>query len=256
MANMSLLRSRRISVAALAIIVCLALLLFFSRLAVAQPLVATWYGPGLAGNYTANGEIFDPSGYTAAHMTYAFNTKLIVTYNGQSVVVRVNDRGPYVAGKDIDLSQAAAEYIGLTAVGSDVVDVQVAAPSTPVGPYAPANSDPVAAPAPQPEPAPQPVYSEPAPQPAYDDGVEAAAAVAAQEQAAEKQAVEEEQVIQEQVVVEQKQYVAEDQYAAAEEVEEEEELTELPDTSGVSYVLPLAGALLIAFGLAIRILRR
>lgn len=242
--------------AALAIIVCLALLLFFSRLAVAQPLVATWYGPGLAGNYTANGEIFDPSGYTAAHMTYAFNTKLIVTYNGQSVVVRVNDRGPYVAGKDIDLSQAAAEYIGLTAVGSDVVDVQVAAPSTPVGPYAPANSDPVAAPAPQPEPAPQPVYSEPAPQPAYDDGVEAAAAVAAQEQVAEKQAVEEEQVIQEQVVVEQEQYVAEDQYAAAEEVEEEEELTELPDTSGVSYVLPLAGALLIAFGLAIRILRR
>lgn len=256
MANMSLLRSRRISVAALAIIVCLALLLFFSRLAVAQPLVATWYGPGLAGNYTANGEIFDPSGYTAAHMTYAFNTKLIVTYNGQSVVVRVNDRGPYVAGKDIDLSQAAAEYIGLTAVGSDVVDVQVAAPSTPVGPYAPANSDPVAAPAPQPEPAPQPVNNEPAPQPAYDDGVEAAAAVAAQEQAAEKQAVEEEQVIQEQVVVEQEQYVAEDQYAAAEEVEEEEELTELPDTSGVSYVLPLAGALLIAFGLAIRILRR
>ncbi|MGB3634781.1 MAG: RlpA-like double-psi beta-barrel domain-containing protein, partial [Rubrobacteraceae bacterium] len=68
--------------------------------------------------------------------TYAFDTKLIVTYEGRSVVVRINDRGPYVAGRELDLAQGAAEYIGLTSVGVDVVDVEVTDASTPVGPYA------------------------------------------------------------------------------------------------------------------------
>ncbi len=101
---------------------------------------ASWYGPRFEGNLTANGEVFDPSGYAAAYKTYAFDTKLIVTYEGRSVVVRINDRGPYVAGRELDLAQGSAEYIGLTSVGVDVVDVVVADPSTPVGPYASGSS--------------------------------------------------------------------------------------------------------------------
>lgn len=133
--------SRKAFVGVLATVGCVVLLLFCARLVAAQQLVATWYGPGFEGNSTANGEVFDPSGYTAAHKTYAFDTKLIVTYEGRSVVVRINDRGPYVAGRDLDLAQGAAEYIGLTAVGVAPVNVQVAAPSTPVGPYAPNSND-------------------------------------------------------------------------------------------------------------------
>ncbi len=133
--------SRKAFVWVLATIGCVVLLLFCARLVAAQQLVATWYGPGFEGNLTANGEVFDPSGYTAAHKTYAFDTKLIVTYEGRSVVVRINDRGPYVAGRDLDLAQGAAEYIGLTADGVGTVNVQVAAPSVPVGPYAPNSND-------------------------------------------------------------------------------------------------------------------
>lgn len=91
----------------------------------ADPMVSSWYGPGLEGNLTASGEVFDPSGYTAASLTYPFGTRLLVSYGGRSTVVIVNDRGPYVAGRQIDLSQAAAEEIGLTAAGVDYVDVEV-----------------------------------------------------------------------------------------------------------------------------------
>ncbi|CAN5658757.1 hypothetical protein BH24ACT21_BH24ACT21_12480 [soil metagenome] len=132
---------RKILVAVLAILGCVALLLFCSRLVSAQQMEASWYGPGFEGNLTANEEVFDPSGYTAAHKTYDFDTKLIVTYEGRSVVVRINDRGPYVAGRELDLSQGAAEYIGLTSVGVGVVDVEVADPSTEVGPYAPNSNN-------------------------------------------------------------------------------------------------------------------
>ena len=98
-------------------------------------MVASWYGPGFEGAATASGEPFDPDDYTAAHRTLPFGTKLIVTYGGRSVVVRVNDRGPYVTGRDLDLSQAAAEYIGLTAVGVATVDMDHADPADPTGPY-------------------------------------------------------------------------------------------------------------------------
>lgn len=103
----------------------------------AEQMVASWYGPGFEGATTASGETFNPNDYTAAHKTLPFGTKLIVTYNGRSVVVRINDRGPYVAGRDLDLSQAAAEYIGLTAAGEAAVEVSTADPSTPTGPYSP-----------------------------------------------------------------------------------------------------------------------
>ena len=91
----------------------------------ADPMVASWYGPGFEGNLTASGEVFDPyNDYTAAHPYLPFGTMLEVCYV-DCTVVRVNDRGPYVAGRDLDLSQVAAEDIGLTTVGTDVVDAEV-----------------------------------------------------------------------------------------------------------------------------------
>ena len=88
-------------------------------------MVASYYGYELAGSPTASGEPFNPEGYTAAHKTMPLGTELEVTYGGSSVNVVVNDRGPYVEGRDIDLSQGAAEVIGLTAAGSAPVEVSV-----------------------------------------------------------------------------------------------------------------------------------
>lgn len=77
--------------------------------------LATWYGPGFSGNRTANGEVFDPHGLTAAHRSLPFGTEVRVTNvkNGQSVVVRINDRlgDPNIL---IDLSMGAARQIGIT----------------------------------------------------------------------------------------------------------------------------------------------
>ena len=88
--------------------------------------LASWYGPGLEGNVTASGDIFEPyTEYTAASLYYPFGTELLVTYGGYSVVVEVTDLGPYVAGRELDLSAVAAEEIGLTYYGTDYVDVQV-----------------------------------------------------------------------------------------------------------------------------------
>ena len=85
--------------------------------------VASWYGPGFAGRRTASGEAFNPREYTAAHRTLPFGSKVRVTMNGRSVVVRINDRGPFSAGRVIDLSQAAAEEIGLRRAGSGRVEL-------------------------------------------------------------------------------------------------------------------------------------
>jgi rare lipoprotein A len=91
----------------------------------AEEMVSSWYGPGLEGNFTASGEAFDPyNDHTAASLYHPMGTKLRVCY-AECTVVRVNDLGPYVGGVDLDLSQAAAEEIGLTAAGTDVVDVRV-----------------------------------------------------------------------------------------------------------------------------------
>ena len=97
----------------------------FQEKAQAEAMVSSWYGPGLEGNVTASGEVFDPYyDYTAAHPYLPMGTELRVCY-ATCTVVRVNDRGPYIGGRDLDLSQAAAEEIGLIAVGIDVVDAQV-----------------------------------------------------------------------------------------------------------------------------------
>ena len=81
--------------------------------------VASWYGEEFAGRTTANGEIFDPSGLTAAHRTLPFGTILDITNpkTQQAVRVRVNDRGPFIGGRIIDLSYAAAQRIGLIEPG-------------------------------------------------------------------------------------------------------------------------------------------
>lgn len=91
----------------------------------AEPVVSSWYGSELEGSPTASGEPFRANGRTAAHRSLPLGTELLVTYGGRQTVVRVNDRGPYVAGRDIDLSRTAAEEIGLIAAGSDAVDVRV-----------------------------------------------------------------------------------------------------------------------------------
>lgn len=76
---------------------------------------ASYYGPGFHGRRTANGERFDMNGLTAAHRSLPFGTRLKVTNekNGRSVVVRINDRGPFVGNRIIDLSRGAAARLGM-----------------------------------------------------------------------------------------------------------------------------------------------
>ena len=77
---------------------------------------ASWYGPGFQGRRTASGERFNSYGYTAAHRSLPIGSRILVTNrdNGRSVVVRINDRGPFVGGRVIDLSYASARAIGMS----------------------------------------------------------------------------------------------------------------------------------------------
>ena len=86
---------------------------------------ASWYGPHFHGKETANGEIFDQMAFTAAHKILKFGTLLKITNprNDQSVIVRINDRGPYIGGRQLDLSKAAALQLGMMKRG--VVKVKV-----------------------------------------------------------------------------------------------------------------------------------
>ncbi len=88
---------------------------------------ASWYGGKFQGRLTANGEIFDTNKFTAAHKTLPFNTIVEVTNldNSKTVLVRINDRGPFVKGRIIDLSRAAAEKIGLVGRGVGHVQLKV-----------------------------------------------------------------------------------------------------------------------------------
>jgi rare lipoprotein A len=87
--------------------------------------LASWYGNGQAGGPTASGDAFDPGAFTAAHKTLPFGTQLTVSYRGRTAQVTINDRGPYTGGRELDLSPAAADYLGLTRVGVDYVDYTV-----------------------------------------------------------------------------------------------------------------------------------
>jgi rare lipoprotein A (peptidoglycan hydrolase) len=95
--------------------------------------VASWYGPGFAGRRTSNGEVYNPEGLTAASKTLPLGSHVRVTNpdTGRSVVVRINDRGPYVRGRSLDLSHGAARQIGLTSAGVARVQVTPTATSTP-----------------------------------------------------------------------------------------------------------------------------
>lgn len=89
--------------------------------------VASWYGEPFHGRLTASGERYDMHGFTAAHRTLPFGTRLKVTSaeTGRSSVVTVNDRGPFVDGRDLDLSYGAAKEIGLVGEGVGRVAVEV-----------------------------------------------------------------------------------------------------------------------------------
>ena len=87
--------------------------------------IASYYGKRFHGRRTASGERFDMHAMTAAHRTLPFGSMVRVTnpHNGESVVVRINDRGPFSAGRTIDLSRAAAEKIGIVQRGHGRVDI-------------------------------------------------------------------------------------------------------------------------------------
>ncbi|MCI6988732.1 MAG: septal ring lytic transglycosylase RlpA family protein [Campylobacter sp.] len=89
--------------------------------------IASWYGPGFHGKKTSNGETYNMRAMTAAHKTYPMNTmvKVVNLKNGRSEVVRINDRGPFVSGRIIDLSKAAADKLGVSATGTAPVRIEV-----------------------------------------------------------------------------------------------------------------------------------
>ena len=147
--------------------------------------IASWYGGEFDGKPTASGEIFDSSEYTAAHPNLPFGTILVITnqQNEKRVTVRVNDRGPFVAARIIDLSRAAAEALDMLTTGTAPVIVERAKntalgpggepvpaivaeappPEQPVTPAPPATPAQPVTPAPPPE---QPPAPPPAPEPA------------------------------------------------------------------------------------------
>ncbi len=88
---------------------------------------ASWYGPGFDGRRTANGEIYNSNGLTAAHRTLAFGTRVKVTNmnNGRSVVVRINDRGPFTKGRIIDVSAGAARRLNMINSGVAPVKLEI-----------------------------------------------------------------------------------------------------------------------------------
>jgi len=132
--------------------------------------VASWYGPGFHGRRTANGEIYDQYELTAAHQTLPLGTRVMVTNlsNGRAVEVRINDRGPFVDGRVIDLSYAAARTVGMIGPGTAPVRVEVlespvavARAAAPRPRITRARAAPAPAPAPAQPPTPEPVVAEP-----------------------------------------------------------------------------------------------
>lgn len=98
--------------------------------------VASWYGPKFQNRPTASGERYNMYAMTAAHKTLRIPAYVQVTNleNGKHVVVRVNDRGPFVSNRIIDLSYAAARKIGMLGRGTAMVDVRIVTPDSPPGP--------------------------------------------------------------------------------------------------------------------------
>ncbi len=88
--------------------------------------IASWYGPGFHGRFTASGERYNMYAFTAAHKTLPMGTEVLVTNleNGRQTVVRINDRGPFVKGRIIDLSYAAARALGMHKKGTAWVRIE------------------------------------------------------------------------------------------------------------------------------------
>jgi len=97
--------------------------------------IASWYGPGFHGKQTANGEVYDQNELTAAHQTLPMPTFVRVTNleNGRSIVVRVNDRGPFVNGRIIDMTRRGAQLLGFIGQGTARVRVQIVPGGGPEG---------------------------------------------------------------------------------------------------------------------------
>ena len=89
--------------------------------------ISSYYGPKFHGKLTANGEIFDMYGVTAAHKEFPFNTVVRVTNvnNGKSLIIRINDRGPYVDGRILDCSFGAAKKLGFVGDGTAPVKIEI-----------------------------------------------------------------------------------------------------------------------------------
>jgi len=89
--------------------------------------VSSWYGPNFHGKLTANGEVYDMYGVTAAHKTLTLNTVVRVTNldNDKSIILRINDRGPYVDGRILDCSFGAAKKLGFHEQGTANVEIKI-----------------------------------------------------------------------------------------------------------------------------------
>lgn len=98
-------------------IILAAFLAAFLLPAVCHAEVASYYGGKFHGRKTASGQIYNQNAHTCAHKTLPFGTRLSVTYQGRTTTCTVNDRGPFIRGRDIDLSVACAKEIGLTGAG-------------------------------------------------------------------------------------------------------------------------------------------
>ena len=99
-------------------------------------MTASWYGPKFHGRLTANGEIYNQLALTAAHKSMPFGTFLKITNlrNGKGVIVRINDRGPYVDGRDLDLSKGTALALGMIKRGVIKVKVEEILPTAEIPP--------------------------------------------------------------------------------------------------------------------------
>ena len=89
--------------------------------------ISSWYGPNFHGKLTANGEIFDMYGLTAAHKTLPLNTIIRVTNldNGKSLILRINDRGPYIGNRILDCSLGAAKKLDFYIEGTTFVKIEI-----------------------------------------------------------------------------------------------------------------------------------
>ncbi len=89
--------------------------------------VSSWYGPQFHGNLTANGEVYDMDKNSAAHKELPFNTWIRVTNlkNNYSILTRINDRGPFIKGRELDLSRGAAKELGMLIDGLANVKIEI-----------------------------------------------------------------------------------------------------------------------------------